>query len=121
MYIASYIENIEILRKLHVYVCTYLLILHILFIAYTVDMNNTIMQCIFVMVCIISIQQVSPLYVNVKPSSYSSRMNCTDPCLALNDLLANETYFMSNVQLHFLAGDHRLANQITVRNVRYFH
>ena len=67
-----------------------------------------------------TMQQVSSLHVNVKPSSYSSRMNCTDPCLKLNNILANKTYFMSNAPLHFLAGDHKLVGLITVRNVRNF-
>ena len=75
---------------------------------------------IFVLIGIIGMHQVlSVLVYNVKPSNYNFSVNCTNTfCFELNDI--PKVYFESNVQLHLLAGVHKLVKQISMQNVTNF-
>ena len=75
------------------------------------------LHCTFALLCIINAHQISSALVyNVKPSN--SRNYTSSFCFELNDIPT--VYFESNVQLHLLAGDHKLLKQILIQDVRNF-
>ena len=75
-------------------------------------------HCVF---ALMTIQISSCLVYNVKPSSYNSSMNCTNPafCFELNDIPMLSFEF-SNAELQLLAGNHKLNKQITLYDARNF-